>query len=539
MNFFIIFFTALAISIALIPIAMRLAPRIGLIDKPDPRKVHAVPIPRAGGIGIVVGALVPLVLFAPLDALVSSYVAGAAVLLGFGLWDDARELGHYVKFVGQFIAVLAVVFVGDLYVTQFPFLAAPLDPAVGKAFTVFAMIGMINATNHSDGLDGLAGGLSAISLGAITFLAYEAEGNRTLAISAAALGGIFGFLRYNTHPARVFMGDGGSQFLGFTLAFLVILLTQQRNLALSPAVVLPLLGVPIVDILAVFAQRIYWRMNWFRATKNHLHHRLLELGFHHYEAVSVIYAVQMFLVVCAVLFRYESDVLLTAIYLGTCTLMFALIYGARHRGYRAHARAAESRYTRVVETFTRYIAGRALIRTLAVAIALLLPVFSMAADSIPRDIGIGALVLAVPLFGYLFFFARANDLVARVVVFVAAAFAVYVETRFGASIGWWRGTPEIAFFVLVGVATGLAARTEPGSTFETTPTDFLVLFLVLAAGALAWLQPERLALGATVAKIAILFYAIELVYTRCPHGPRTLQLGSLATFGILALRALR
>lgn len=539
MNFFIIFFTALAISIALIPIAMRLAPRYGLVDRPDPRKVHAVPIPRAGGIGIVLGALIPLILFATRDAIVGSYVAGAAVLLGFGLWDDARELGHYVKFVGQFIAVLAVVFVGDLYVTQFPFLAEPLDPAVGKAFTVFAMIGMINATNHSDGLDGLAGGLSAISLGAIAYLGYESGGERTLAISAAALGGIFGFLRYNTHPARVFMGDGGSQFLGFTVAFLVILLTQRRNLALSPAVVLPLLGVPIVDILAVFAQRIYWRMNWFRATRNHLHHRLLELGFYHYEAVSVIYAVQMLLAVSAVLFRYESDALLTAIYLGTCVLMFVLIYGARHYGYRAHAGAAESRYTRLVETIKRHVAGRTLIRMLAIAIALLLPVFSLAADSIPRDIGIGALVLALALLGYVFFFARADDLIARAVVFVAAAFAVYVETRFGTSISWWRGGPEVAFFALVGIGTGIAARTERGSTFETTPTDFLVLFLVLAAGVLAWLQPERLALGATAAKIAILFYAIELVYTRCPHGPRTLQLGSLATFGILALRGLR
>lgn len=538
MNVFVIFFTALAISIALIPGAMRLAPRFGLVDRPDPRKVHVVPIPRAGGIGIVLGAIAPLLLFVPADPLVTSYLFGAAVLLVFGLWDDARELGHYVKFIGQFAAVFLVVLVGDLYVTQLPFVSEPLSPAAGRAFTVFAMIGMINATNHSDGLDGLAGGLSAISLGAIAFLGYEAGGERTLAISAAALGGIFGFLRYNTHPARVFMGDGGSQFLGFTLAFLVILLTQRRNVALSPAVVLPLLGVPIVDILAVFAQRIYWRMNWFRATRNHLHHRLLELGFHHYEAVSVIYAVQMFLVMCAVLLRYESDLLLTAVYLGTCLLMFAVIYGARHRGCRAHAGDAESDFTRAVEAVKLHLAGKTLLQGLATAILLVLLSFSALADMVPRDIGVGSLVLGPILAVYLLFFARADDLVGRVIVFVAVAFAVYVETRFGTSFEWWRGTPEIVFFAIIGIATGVATRLESDAEFNATPTDFLVLFLVLAAGVLAWLQPERLALGAMAAKIAILFYAVELVQTRLARAPRALHFGSLAAFTILAVRGL-
>ncbi len=538
MNLFLIFFISLAISIALIPAAMRFAPRFGLVDKPDPRKVHALPIPRAGGIGIVLGAIVPLTLFVPADPLIASFLAGAAVLLSFGLWDDARELGHYVKFIGQFAAVLLVVLVGDLYVTQFPFTPEPLSPVLGKAFTVFAMIGMINATNHSDGLDGLAGGLSAISLGAIAFLAYEAGSVPSLAISVATLGGIFGFLRYNTHPARVFMGDGGSQFLGFTLGFLVILLTQHYNMALAPAVVLPLLGVPIVDILAVFAQRAYWRMNWFRATKNHLHHRLLELGFHHHEAVSVIYAVQMFLVICAVLLRYESDLLLTAIYLGTCTLMFASIYGARHRGYRAHAGGAGSRFGRAIEAVKLQLSGSTLLHGLAAAILLVLLSFSVLADMIPRDIGVGSLVLGPILAVYLLFFARTNDIVGRVVIFVAVAFAVYVETRFGTSLEWWHGTPEIVCFALVGIATGVAMRLESDAEFTATPTDFLVLFLVLAAGVSAWLQPERLTLGAIAAKIAILFYAVELVLARLTRTPRVLYLGSIAAFAILAVRGL-
>ena len=288
-----------------------MAPRLGMVDMPDPRKVHATPVPRVGGVGIVLGALIPLLLWLPLSAGILAYVFGSLVLFGFGAWDDSHELGHYVKFIGQFIAVLTVVYYGDVYVRQIPFMGMESVPdSIGKPFTVFAMVGMINAMNHSDGLDGLAGGLSVLSLSSIAYLAYLADGSQVVAIAVAVLGGIFGFLRYNTHPARVFMGDSGSQFLGFTLGFLAVLLTQNVNPVLSPALPALLLGLPIVDILAVFAQRVYHGMNWFRATRNHIHHRLLELGFHHYEAVVVIYSIQMFFIIGAIFLSYESDALI-------------------------------------------------------------------------------------------------------------------------------------------------------------------------------------------------------------------------------------
>ena len=277
------FFAAIVISAAIIPLMMRWAPRLGMVDLPDPRKVHTSPIPRVGGIGIVIGALIPIFLWVPLDASLYAYLFGSLVLLAFGVWDDCRELGHYVKFIGQFIAVLAVVYYGDVYVQTLPFMdLEPLSEPVARAFTVIALVGMINAINHSDGLDGLAGGLSVLSLGAIAYLAYMAEhGAAVVTVAIAVLGGVLGFLRYNTYPARVFMGDGGSQFLGFTLGFLAVYLIQKVDPALSPALPALLLGLPIVDILAVFAQRMYGGMNWFRATRNHVHHRLLEIDFDH------------------------------------------------------------------------------------------------------------------------------------------------------------------------------------------------------------------------------------------------------------------
>ena len=288
----VIFMVALAVSMLLIPVMIRLAPHIGMIDKPDPRKVHAAPIPRAGGIGIVLGALLPMVIVLPFSDVMISFYLGSAILLVFGVWDDIAELGHYVKFIGQFAAAILVVYYGGVVVETFPFMdMEPLPPSIGKPFTVIALVGMINAINHSDGLDGLAGGESLMSLAGILYLASQAQGFETMVMVVAVMGGVFGFLRFNSHPARVFMGDGGSQFLGFALGVLAVLLTQRDNPALSPVLPLLVLGLPIADILVVFWKRARAGGSWFRATKNHVHHRLLELGFHHYESVAIITAV--------------------------------------------------------------------------------------------------------------------------------------------------------------------------------------------------------------------------------------------------------
>ena len=147
---------AMSTSMALIPLMIRLAPALGMMDKPDPRKIHLAPIPRVGGVGIVVGALIPLLIWLPWNDLTLSYFLGSLVLLVFGLWDDARELGHYVKFAGQFVAALLVVYYGGLHVSVLPFGGMePIGETWGQFFTVFAIVGMINAINHSDGLDGL------------------------------------------------------------------------------------------------------------------------------------------------------------------------------------------------------------------------------------------------------------------------------------------------------------------------------------------------------------------------------------------------
>jgi UDP-GlcNAc:undecaprenyl-phosphate GlcNAc-1-phosphate transferase len=539
LNNLLVFFTALAISVAIIPVMIRLAPRLGMVDMPDPRKVHAAPIPRVGGVGIVLGALIPLLLWMPYDESMLAYVFGSLVLFWFGAWDDSHELGHYVKFIGQFIAVLTVVYYGDVYVQQLPFIDMESVPdSVAKPFTVFAMVGMINAINHSDGLDGLAGGLSVLSLSSIAYLAYMANGSEVVMIAIAVLGGVFGFLRYNTHPARVFMGDSGSQFLGFTLGFLAVLLTQHVNPALSPAVPALLLGLPIVDILGVFVQRVYHGMNWFRATRNHIHHRLLELGFHHYEAVVIIYSIQMFFVISAIFLCYESDALILSVYLGTCAVVFLFLILAERNGWRAHRQHGHSRIASVVQRLKEhwfFTNGTSMV--VATVIPLVFLGTSLLADKVPRDFGLSSGVLAAIL--ALLLIIRAKETIAlRAISYVTAAFVVYLETKYlGGRSTILYGT-SIGLYVALAISIWFAVRYASDTEFRASPMDFLVIFIVLALGIISRGHLHQELLGIMAVKLVVLFYGCEIIYAKFASKWNTLNVTTLVALSILGARSL-
>ncbi len=539
MQYLLTFLTAIAISMALIPLMIRLAPRLRLIDKPDPRKVHAVPIPRAGGVGIVLGALVPLLLWMPLDDSLRLYLFGSAVLLAFGLWDDSHELGHYVKFIGQFLAVIPVVYVGDVYVTQIPLLAEPLSADAGRVFTVIAMVGMINAINHSDGLDGLAGGMSVMSLICIATLAWQAEGYAIVEIVVATLGGVFGFLRYNTHPARVFMGDSGSQFLGFTLGYVAIVLTQQVNPALSPALPALILGLPIVDILAVFYLRISGGMNWFRATRNHIHHRFLALNFHHYEVVVIIYSAQALLVTSAVLFPYENDTLILATYAVVCVAIFSFLMVAEQGGWRIRRHRKKSR----LEMLTARAMKAPLLmgaptRLVEAAIAVIFLAVAVSLQSVPVDFGIGAAALALVLVLFIVFHGEPESLVIRAIHYVTATFVVYLANHLLISTWPVWADLELALFIALAVMIALAARLDARAGFQTTPTDYLIVFLAIAAGAMSAYGLIETRHVAMVVKIVILFYGCEMVLSRARKHWNILSSATLASLLVLGVRGL-
>jgi UDP-GlcNAc:undecaprenyl-phosphate GlcNAc-1-phosphate transferase len=397
-SFFLLVISA-AVSMMVIPLAWRLAPHIGMIDQPDPRKVHSAPVPRIGGWGIAAGCLVPLLFLRNFDPLLLSFIAGTLVLFVFGTWDDARQLGHWPKFVGQLVAVGIVVFWGDLYVTRIPFVdGTVLSPLIGQLLTVVAMVGVINAINHSDGLDGLAAGETMLSLIALAFLGYQSGSALGMEVALAMIGGIIGFLRYNTHPARVFMGDSGSQILGFAVAFLVIHLVQVANTAVSAALPLLLLGLPIADINAVLYQRIRGGMSWFKATRNHVHHRLLDLGFSHYQSVVVIYSFQAVLVTSGVLLRYASDWTITLLYFGAIAALFIVLVRAERAVWQWIPKTWPQ-----LESLSTWIAGlRANNRVQDVVVwviagtgAVLMLVAATLSATVPKDFGVTAALAAL------------------------------------------------------------------------------------------------------------------------------------------------
>ncbi len=531
--------TALVISMAIIPLMMRLAPRLGMVDMPDPRKVHAQPVPRVGGIGIVVGTLASIVLWLPVHGWLSSFLFGSVVLLLFGAWDDSHELGHYVKFIGQFAAAIGVVYWGGLWVSHLPFVSAEIAPAIGKPFTVIAIVGMINAINHSDGLDGLAGGESLLSLGCLAYLGYVAGGFDFVILAGAVIGGVFGFLRYNTHPARVFMGDSGSQFLGFSLAVLAVLLTQQINPGLSMAIPVLILGLPIVDILAVLVQRVYQGMNWFRATRNHVHHRLLELGYRHYQAVVIIYSVQALFVISAIVFSYESDFLVLGIYVTGCILVFALLALAERNGWRVRLRAcAGGTDARGNERLRARVLRLSLLLVQATIPAYLV-IASLWVKKVPYDCGIAAMfIAAASLTGVLIYRTRsvAQTLI-RLGVFSAAALLVYLVERNAGADGSPYSAVYVIFFVMLAAAIGSAIRLAGETEFRTTPLDYLLVGLVIVSGILARGKLPGLDLGAVIVQLVVLFYGCELVINRgSARASGALALASLLSAAIIGVR---
>jgi UDP-GlcNAc:undecaprenyl-phosphate GlcNAc-1-phosphate transferase len=526
-----------------IPVAARLAPRLGLMDSPDPRKVHKAPTPRVGGWGIAIGTLVPLVLLYPLDPLLQSFVIGVATLFLFGVWDDARELGHWPKFVGQAIATGVVVFHGGLYVTRLPFVEDfSFPPLVGQLLTMVAMTGAINAINHSDGLDGLAGGESMLSLVAIAFLGHECGNALVLGIALATIGGTLGFLRYNTHPAQVFMGDCGSQVLGFSLAFLVVYVSQVANPAMSAAVPVLLLGMPIADILVVLYKRASGGLNWFKATRNHVHHRLLDLGFTHFESVVCIYSLQAVLVLSGVLLEYEPDIAVTAAYFAAILALFGSLLYAEARGLHRSGLQLSGVSKRLTAIFDPAVVRKVALGFIAVVVPMFLVLPALWASGVPRDIGLLSVVLVAVLAIALTLThgvaIRIGPALVRTITYVGAAFAVYVLTQYpGPAESAVSGAVKILVGVLA-ISIGLFVRFLSERRFVTTPTDYLV---ALGLVVLAAIDREHVGAGDMVRFMTyaiVLFYGCEVVVGHVARWRLALGIPTLASLAVLALRGL-
>ena len=295
----LVFLTSLISAVFLIPKLSRIATKIGLVDHPGLRKMHDRPLPLVGGLAMVISATFSFLLFIPLVGF-RGYFVGVAILMLIGFLDDYREIGHREKFLAQILATSMLAYLSKIYLVSFGDLLGfgaimlPDSKLIQWGVTVFCVVGVINAINLLDGLDGLAGGFSAIAF--LTFAAHASlTGNSTvMMINLALLGAVIGFLRFNLAPAQVFMGDAGSLCLGFSLAFMSLVLTQGEGGSVKPVIALLILAVPIVDTITVMSKRILRGKSPFKPDRYHLHHIFVRFG------MSKEWSVKVILGVCAI-----------------------------------------------------------------------------------------------------------------------------------------------------------------------------------------------------------------------------------------------
>jgi len=286
-------------------LAIRLARAFRLTDKPGVRKVHSSATPRIGGLAIVAGmmslTLPALALnnvigesFREVQAQVIAILCGATFVCLVGLVDDARGIRARTKLLGQVLAALAVCACGVLFESiglpgggtfEFGWLSWPI--------TVLWIVGITNALNLIDGLDGLAAGIAAITCAVMAMFSIATGAVIMAVLMLALLGSLLGFLVYNFNPARIFMGDCGSLFLGFILASSSVLSATKTATVTALAITLVTLGVPVFDMFFSMTRRFLQRRSLFAADRGHIHHRLLDMGIPHRQAVMVLYVVTL------------------------------------------------------------------------------------------------------------------------------------------------------------------------------------------------------------------------------------------------------
>lgn len=332
---------ALSITTACMPGLQRWALQIGLTDRPSARKVHTTPVPRVGGIAMAAGILIPSLMAVPLQNGMIGFLGGVLLLLIFGVWDDRCDLDYRLKFLGQILAAALCITVGHVRIAQLTLdHAVQLPPVVSSLLTFLFLVGVTNAINLADGLDGLAGGLALLCLCAIAVFGAICGNHTVMAIALIESGAILGFLRFNTHPAQVFMGDAGSQVLGFSIGALSIIATQGGRSALSAALPLLLLGLPVLDTVAVMIRRALAGRSPFASDRSHLHHRLLDLGFAQHEAVVLIYCVQVALFLLAYFLRFDSDLVILSVFAVFSLTILGMLRLASRGHWHAHTGSA-------------------------------------------------------------------------------------------------------------------------------------------------------------------------------------------------------
>jgi len=536
------------ITLMLVPILRTAASKLGWgMDYPAPRKVHGVPKARVGGAAMALGVLVPMVLWIDGSRFVNAVIIGAWIVAFFGLADDIKKLGWKAKFLGQVLAALVVIFYGQNLICHLG-VCIPgehtLSHFVSIPLTLLVIVGVTNAINLADGLDGLAGGILLIIFICIGYLAFtlRSVGDNTfiMLISLAAIGSLVGFLRFNTYPSTVFMGDTGSQLMGFLAITLSIGLTQSSSVV-SPMLPLLMLGFPILDTLVVMAERIAQGRSPFLADKNHFHHKLMRMGLYHTEAVAVIYTITTGLVLTAFMLRFHSEWLLLGLYGGFCVVVVTgFTYMDKH-GWQLNR--GETFFDVNIKQRLRPLKDIAvLIKFLFLLLQALLLLVLLAASLVPAVLppllswiagGCAALLMGVLILKKAWI-----GIVVRSIFYFMIPLVLY----FGiADPAEWAGQPQLrvinicfALVALLSVMTLKFTRREKG--FQATPLDFLILMIALVVPNLPDTGLRSFHMGGLAVKIIILLYGFEIIIGEYRGKYEKLALAMLALLLLVLVR---
>jgi UDP-GlcNAc:undecaprenyl-phosphate GlcNAc-1-phosphate transferase len=541
MRYVMPFILAMVVTMAWMPVLARVAGKWLIVDRPGARKIHSAPIPRVGGMAMAFGVFVAALLTIKLQPQDHAFLAAALVLIAFGVCDDRFDLDYRIKLIGQALAVGIVVLAGDVQVHTITLDDRIILPQwISIPLTVLFLVGITNAINLADGLDGLAGGTTFLCLCAVALLSSVGDQGPSAALALAFAGAVLGFLRFNTYPASVFMGDAGSQLLGFAIGVLSVRASQAPANEISAAIPILLLALPILDTLSVMVQRIGEHRSPFSPDKNHIHHKLLSLGFDHHEAVMVIYALQAALFVAAYFLRFESDLLIV----GVVTTFFLLSIGIFQVAARTGWRLRDGRRRAYDSPLSRFIAvmrqpkllPRLSYLLLAASLAgyAALVVFETAAFT--TDIRILIIALLAVTVGLLATMRIAPlSIVEKAALYVTVAVLVYLDAVFLPSqprttvFGW-------AAVAAAGLATAVRLRLYNDRRFQLTPLDLIVLFMALVVPSL----PGTLRLphgGAlAIAKLVILFYAVEMLISRAEGRDVWVRVAAASVLAGLAVR---
>lgn len=529
------FTVALFLTTALIPLCIRIAPQLGLIDLPnESRKVHSQAIPRSGGLAMALGIALPLVWFLPSDKELLHLCIGGLVIVAFGLLDDSKNLNYKWKFLGQILATL-IVMRGGFILQHLPLLwLDDLPMWLTYPLTFLFILGVINAVNLTDGLDGLAAGTTLLALAVLLVLSLQTEQQNAAFIALTVIGGILGFLRYNTHPAQVFMGDTGSQSLGFIAACLSIAVTQSPLSAASVALPLLILGLPVLDTLTVMTIRILERRSPFSPDRNHIHHQIMALGFRHNEAVGIIYLLQILLLALAFSLRFESDRWLLAVYALFCLALIGTLRLARRLGWRLRNNEMQQTWLDRRNIFLRRLTW--FYRNSAFVVQGLLAALLIIPALAPTTHLSSLTLILLPLLALaLLIFSRFPAWATRLCVYPASVLGVYLISSNDAlePYLWLLNAGYIALAATLAMAIRMTRREH----FRLDTQDLLVLILILAVPLMPFDSLSHYAIGEITLRLAVLMYSCEFIISKT-WGKTLLPVNIVAVASLLLMTML-